>query len=161
MDNENMEEDGNYPQYRSITLGPERSLQYVQERVERIEKSKKLGAEAVHRRKAEIFQKALENDAALTRIEKSQETIRKVGKAAAIGIVGLFAIKAANEGLGLIQWFLKRRKSRAKQTQRTEAKEHTDTGEEAEVSKELGKKSSSFHSTRLHARDWRICEPLE
>ena len=153
-----MDEAAKFPQYGSRILGIDRSLQYVQKKVESIEKSKKFGTEVVHRRKEEILQTALENDATLTRIGKSQETIQKVAKAAAIGLVCLYAIKVVREGLGLIQGFSKRRNSKKKGT---EGKERSEDGKLSKILATLGGRNSNLHPRRLHARHWQVCEPLE
>lgn len=156
-----MNEDDNYPQYGLQVLGIERSLQYIQEKVDNIEKSKKLGIEAIHRRKGEILQTALENDAILTRIEKSQETLRKFGKAAAIGVVSLFALKVAKEGLGLIQWFLQRRKSQMKHPYENEIKQRSEHGNLLKTSASLDGANNNLRPRRLHARHWQVREPVE
>lgn len=151
-----MDEDDKYPQYGLQVLGIERSLQYIQQKVDNIEKSKKLGIEAIHRRKGEIWQTALENDAALTRIGKSQETLRKVGKAATIGVVCLFAFKVAKEGLGLIQWLLQRLKSKTKQLHETEIKQRSEHGNLSKASASLGGADYNLRPKRLHARHWQV-----
>jgi hypothetical protein len=156
-----MDEDGNKHQDGSRILGIDESLKYLQRKVENIEKSKKLGAEVVHRRKGEILQTALENEAAFARIEKSHETLRKVGQAAAIGLVCLYAFKIADEGLGLIQWFLKRWKSKKKQAYETKAKEGSEDGKLSNSSARLDRRNYNLHPGRLHARHWEVCEPLE
>jgi hypothetical protein len=155
MDHE-MDEDDNYPQYGLQVLGIERSLQYIQEKVDNIEKSKKLGIEAIHRRKGEIVQTALENDATLNRIAKSQETLQKFGKAATIGVACLFAFKVAKEGLGLIQWFLQRQKSKKKRPYETEIKQRSEQGNLSKTSASLDGANYNLRPRRLHARHWQV-----
>lgn len=158
-----MDEDGNYPNDVNKLYGPKKSTEYLQAQISHLEQTRKQRLDAFNQRKNEIYQQGLKDKNKLTRIENLQTDIRNVEMVFGIGAVLLLGLQFAIGGVGLLRqfwkgWKLKRKKRQSRVITTNEGAR--DDGQylmEAEV-RQVDR--GSLVPRRLHARHWRISEPL-
>jgi hypothetical protein len=132
------------PPTTPASLDLERSLEYIQARIERYEGLRRLAYESQKLHKAKIFENAQQIKTALDNIKASQESLQKAGKIITIGAICLVAIEFAAGALAGVKWLMNR----------WTGGQVTVIGEETHL-KGSGKLSN--HSAgRLHPRDCRL-----
>lgn len=151
-----MDESGNYPGERPRILGPEQSLKYVQNQLEKIENRRSSGCEKIKQRKEEIFEKAQSNWADLDRILSRRDAVPKLVSAAGISVCILGVYQFAKAVFGLARR-VRRRRKQGFDEEMGEIETRTssistgldDPGEWSGNETKTGKR-------RLHERDWNI-----
>jgi hypothetical protein len=107
-----MDQDGNYARYNPNALGPTESVEYLQTKVGRFERTRAKAIELINLRKASILKASEETDAQLSRLEVSQNRLPLVGQVVLIGAACLTAINLVTGGWAIFQWLRSRRRGK-------------------------------------------------
>jgi hypothetical protein len=150
-----MDQDANYAGYNPNSLGPTGSLEYVQTKLGRLERSRANAIESINVRKASILKASEDTNAQLDHLEVSQSRLPFVGQAVLISAACLAVIELANRGRVILQWLRSRRK-------RTPPKPHLSEENIQQQDLSFGDRQPDTPQTngrrslsgRVHARDW-------
>jgi hypothetical protein len=150
-----MDQDANYAGYNPNSLGPIGSLEYVQSKLGRLERSRASAIESINVRKASILKASEETNTQLDHLEVSQNRLPFVGQAVLISAACVAVIELANGGWSIFQWLRSRRKkNRPKPSLSEENIELQDLSfghRQPDSPQRNGRRSLSG---RVHARDW-------
>jgi hypothetical protein len=150
-----MDQDVNYTPYNPNALGPAEGLEYLQAKLEKLERSRANGIELTNLRKASILKASEETNTRLDRLEASQKRLPLVGKAVLIGAACIAAIELTTKGWTIFQYLrFWRREKRPKPSLPEGSVELEDLGfgqRQPDSPQRNGRRSLPG---RVHPRDW-------
>lgn len=149
-----MNQDTNYARYNPNILGPAESLQYVQDKLEKLENRRVKAIELINLRKSSIVKASDAANAQLDRNEAVQRKLPLVGKIVLTGTVFVAAIELAKSGWTLCRWLVSRQRAKRRNPEGgTDIQDQRYGQQETYSPHKPGKRSLSG---RMHTRDWLV-----